>query len=70
MTKRKTGVKLSPKEVRRGRQYPDVSGRIVDWADHKFEEGILFIRVSFYRQDGTLLAIHHFLMLEEADLSA
>jgi len=42
-----TGVKLSPQEVMRGRPYPGVSGKIVVWADHKLEEGILYIRVRF-----------------------
>jgi hypothetical protein len=69
MTKRKTGVKLSPKEVMRGRQYPGASGKIVDWADHKFEEGILYIRVRFIDKTELCWRITTSLMLEEADLS-
>jgi hypothetical protein len=69
MTKRKTGVKLSPQEVMRGRQYPGVSGKIVDWADHKFEEGILYIRVRFIGKTELCWRITTSILLEEADLS-
>ena len=34
----------------RGRQYPGVRGKIVDWVEHEFTEGTLYIHVRF--QDG------------------
>ena len=69
MTKRKTGVKLSPREVMRGKQYPGVQGKIVDCADHKLEEGILYIRVRFTDKTELCWRITASTLLEEADLS-
>jgi hypothetical protein len=69
MMKRKTRVKLSPAEVMRGRQYPGVQGKIVDYADHKFEEGYLYIRVRFTDKTELCWRITTSTLLEEADLS-
>ena len=69
MKKRKTRVKLSPEEVERGGQYPGVSGKIVDYADHKFEEGILYIRVRFTDKTELCWRIAASTLLEGADLS-
>jgi hypothetical protein len=30
-----------PKPLVRGKQYPGAHGKVVDWVEHKFEEGIL-----------------------------
>jgi hypothetical protein len=30
-----------------GKQYPGVHGKIVDWAEHVFEEGMTYVRVRF-----------------------
>ena len=30
-----------------GKLYPDVHGKIVDWAEHVFEEGMMYVRVRF-----------------------
>ena len=30
-----------------GKQYPGVHGKIVAWAEHVFEEGMLYLRVRF-----------------------
>jgi|HubBroStandDraft_2_1064218.scaffolds.fasta_scaffold814560_1 hypothetical protein len=69
MTKRKKGVKLSPEEVMRGRQYPGVSRKIVEWVDHQFEEGILYIRVRFTDKTELCWRITASTLLEEVDLS-
>jgi hypothetical protein len=31
MTKRKSRVQLSPRDIMHGKQYPGVRGRVVDW---------------------------------------
>jgi hypothetical protein len=31
-----------PKPLAHGKQYPGAHGKVVDWVEHKFEEGILF----------------------------
>jgi hypothetical protein len=69
MTKRKTGVKLSPREVLSGKQYPGLQGKTVNYADHKFEEGILYIRVHFTDKTELCWRITTSRLLEEADLS-
>ena len=48
MTKRKMPTqKLSAGEVMQGKQYPGIKGKVVHWADHAFEEGILYVRIRF-----------------------
>jgi hypothetical protein len=34
MTKRKSPVKLPPRDIKNGKQYPGVRGKVVDWVDH------------------------------------
>ena len=42
--KRKT---QKPKPRVHGKQYAGAHGKVVDWVEHKFEQGILFIDVQF-----------------------
>jgi hypothetical protein len=69
MTKRKLPAKLSPREIMQGKQYPGIQGKVVDWADHAFEEGILYIRVRFADKTELCWRISTSTMIEEADLS-
>jgi hypothetical protein len=69
MTKRRSRVKLSPPEIMQGKQYPGIHGKVVDWADHAFEEGILYIRVRFADKTELCWRIATSTMIEEADLS-
>ena len=46
MTKRKSSAKLE----RPGKRYSGVRGKIVDWAEHVSEEGMLYVRVRFTDQ--------------------
>ena len=47
MTKRKSPVTQKAKLPSPGSRYPGVHGKIVDWAEHVFEEGMLYVRVRF-----------------------
>src|SRR6266446_7767369 len=48
MAERKSGAKQPVGKIVPGNQYPGVHGKVVDWAEHTFEEGgLLFIRVRF-----------------------
>ncbi len=48
MTERKSAAKQPVGKIVPGNQYPGVRGKVVDWAEHTFEEGgLLFIRVRF-----------------------
>lgn len=70
MTKRKTrSPKLLGQEVTQGKQYPGIKGKVVQWADHAFEEGILYIRIRFTDNTELCWRITSFTLLEEADLS-
>jgi hypothetical protein len=54
---------------RPGKQYPGVHGKTVDWAEHVFEEGMMYVRVRFTDKTElcwTLQAAH---VLRESDLS-
>jgi hypothetical protein len=67
MTKRKS----SAKQVRRpvpGKQYPGVRGKIVDWAEHIFEEGMLYVRVRFTDQTELRWVLQTAHVILEADL--
>ncbi len=70
MTKRREpDPKLPPTEVTRGKQYPGIKGKVVDWADHAFEEGILYIRIRFNDKTELCWRVTSSTLLKEADLS-
>jgi hypothetical protein len=70
MTKRKNSpTRLSPSGVVRGRQYPGIQGKVVEFADHAFEEGTLYIRVRFTDKTELCWRIISATQIEEADLS-
>jgi hypothetical protein len=69
MTKRKSPVKLPPREIVRGKQYPGVAGKVVDWVDHVFEEEMLYVHVRFTDKTELCWRIGASTMIEEADLS-
>ena len=46
MKKNKTTFGTPPQFVP-GRQYRGLHGKVVDWAEHRFEEGLLYIHVRF-----------------------
>jgi hypothetical protein len=68
MKKRKTAQtqKDFPKP---GKQYPGVHGKIVDWAEHVFEEGMMYVRVRFTDQTELCWVMQTAHVLREADLS-
>jgi hypothetical protein len=68
MKKRKTGGKFPSRDVMRGRQYPGIRDKVVDWVDHEFEEGILYIRVRFADKTELCWRITTSTWIEEADL--
>lgn len=65
--------KSSPKpEVQksgRGRKYVGVRGKIVEWAEHVFEEGMLYVRVRFKDQTELCWALQTAHVILEADLT-
>lgn len=70
MTRRKEPTpELSQAEGMQGKQYPGIKGKVVDWADHAFEEGILYIRIRFSDKTELCWRVTSSTLLEEADLS-
>ena len=52
-----------------GKQYPGVQGKIVDWAEHVFEERMMFIRVRFTDKTELCWTLNTAHVIMEADLS-
>ena len=69
MTKPKSAVKPSPRGIQHGNRYPGVHGKVVDWADHGFAEGILYIRIRFADRTEMCWRVVSSIVIEEADLS-
>jgi hypothetical protein len=63
--KRKT---LRPKPLP-SKQYPGAHGKVVDWVEHKFEEGILFIDIRFVDKTALCWSIGTAIVIKEAHLS-
>ena len=69
MTKRKSPAKPEVERLVAGKQYPGVRGKIVDWAEHVFEEGMLYVRVRFTDQTELCWVLETAHVILEADLS-
>jgi len=69
MTKPKSRVKPPPRDIMRGKQYPGVRGEVVDWVDHAFEDGVLYLQVRFTDKTELCWRIGASLVIEEANLS-
>jgi hypothetical protein len=52
-----------------GKRYPGVRGKVVDWAEHIFEEGMLFVRVRFTDKTELCWTLQTAHVIMEADLS-
>jgi hypothetical protein len=57
------------KKIVRGKQHPGVRGKVVDWVEHKFEEGTLYIHVRFQDRTELTYTLGCRLVIEEAALS-
>ncbi len=52
-----------------GRQYRGLHGKVVDWVEHKFEEGLLYIHVRFVDKTELCWRVATRMTIEEGDLS-
>jgi hypothetical protein len=68
MTKSKSSMKPDVPRPAPGKQYPGVRGKIVDWAEHVFEEGMLYVRVRFTDQTELCWVLQAAHVIVEADL--
>ena len=69
MTKRKSPGQRQSQKPLPGKQYPGVRGRIVEWAEHVFEEGMLYVRVRFTDKTELCWVLQTAHVILEADLS-
>ena len=60
---------LAPAKLPPGHQYRDLQGKVVEWVEHKFEEGVLYIQVRFTDRTELSWRIATRLTIEEADLA-
>lgn len=68
MSKTKTTVSPAGKFVP-GRQYRGLQGKVVEWVEHTFEEGLLLIHVRFTDRTELCWRIATRMTIEEGDLS-
>jgi hypothetical protein len=66
MAKRKSAAKHGTQ--RPDKQYPGVRGKVVDWAEHVFEEGMLYVRVRLTDQTELCWVLQTAHVIMEADL--
>jgi hypothetical protein len=59
----------APPHIVPGRQYRGLHGKVVDWVEHKFEEGLLYIHVRFADKTELCWRIATRMTIEEGDLS-
>jgi hypothetical protein len=57
------------KSLTRGRRYPGLRGKVVDWVEHKFEEGLLYLHIRFTDKTELCWRIATRMTIEDADLS-
>ena len=60
---------LKPKPLVPSKQYAAAHGKVVDWVEHKFEEGTLFIDIRFVDKTALCWSIGTAIMIKEAHLS-
>jgi len=59
---------LAPKFIP-GRRYRGVRGKVVQWVEHSFEEGLLYIHVRFTDKTEISWRITTRMTIEESDLA-
>jgi hypothetical protein len=67
MARRKSSVRSEAQ--RPGKQYPGVRGKVVAWAEHVFEEGMLYVRVRFIDETELCWVLQTAHLILEADLT-
>ena len=69
MKKPSSGTGLTARRFVPGRQYRGLKGKIIEWVEHKFEEGLLYIHVRFTDRTELSWRIATRMTIEEADLA-
>jgi hypothetical protein len=70
MRKKKKAVEPQTRVLPKpGKQYPGVHGKTVDWAEHVFEEGMMYVQVRFTDKTELCWTLETAHVLRESDLS-
>jgi hypothetical protein len=67
--RKKKPTSPGPRQFVPARQYRGLRGKVVDWVEHKFEEGLLYIHVRFVDKTELCWRIATRMTIEEGDLS-
>ena len=67
--KKKNPTRSVPRHFVPGQQYRGLRGKVVDWVEHEFEEGLLYIHVRFIDKTELCWRITTRMTIEEGDLS-
>ena len=69
MIVRTSSGKRPTKKPAPGSQYPGIRGKTVDWAEHVFEAGMLYVRVRFTDHTELCWKLQTAHVIVEADLA-
>jgi hypothetical protein len=67
VTNPKSPKRLSPRRTPRN-QYREVHGKVIEFVEHEFEEGTLYVHVRFTDRTELCWRISTLAVIEEADL--
>ena len=67
--KKKKPTIPAPQRFVPGRQYGGLQGKVIEWVEHRFEDGLLYIQVRFTDKTELCWRIATRMMIEEGDLS-
>jgi hypothetical protein len=67
--KKPTSEPFPPRKFAPGHQYRGLQGKVVEWVEHKFEEGVLYIQVRFTDRTELSWRIATRMTIEESDLA-
>jgi hypothetical protein len=67
--KKKEPTIPAPQRFVPGCQYRGLQGKVVEWVEHRFEEGLLYIHVRFADKTELCWRISTRMTIEEGDLS-
>ena len=65
---RKSGP-LTSSKLLPGRRYRGLKGKVIDWVEHEFEEGLLYIHIRFSDKTELCWRITTRMIMEQGDLA-
>jgi hypothetical protein len=67
--KRSRSELLVPPKLVPGHQYRGLRGKVIDWIEHEFEEGLLYIHIRFSDKTELCWRITTRMTIEQGDLA-